>query len=157
LSMSLNRWHPYFLPMIHLFLSKRVKEEYSIYYKLIAPLVIERRSQPKSKHEDVLQWMIDGATGEHAEIGQIVQTMLLLVRSTMGPTSISLVQACYDLCAMPDTKEMLKQEVQQELQTDGWTNQALHRMRKLDSFLKESQRLNQMGLCQFSPRKILWH
>lgn len=47
---------------------------------------------------------------------------------------------------------MLREEIEGALSQEGdWTLSAIHRMQKLDSFLKESQRLNHPGLCIFSP------
>lgn len=53
---------------------------------------------------------------------------------------------------MPEHKPMLREEIEEALsQEGGWTLSALHRMQKLDSFLKESQRLNHPGLCISPP------
>ena len=53
----------------------------------------------------------------------------------------------YNLAAMPEYAEPLLNEVQCHLGLDItlWTKDAFNRCWKLDSFLKESQRLNGLG------------
>ena len=52
----------------------------------------------------------------------------------------------YDLAAFPEYIEPLREEVETITAVDGWTKAAMGKMRKLDSFLKESQRFNGIGL-----------
>lgn len=54
------------------------------------------------------------------------------------------VQVIYDLCAMPKYIEPLRMEAQRVLHQSGgvWTIEALSTLQRLDSFMKESQRLN---------------
>lgn len=42
----------------------------------------------------------------------------------------------------------MRREVEDAVAEDGWTKSALQKMRKVDSFLKESQRLNSLGSCE---------
>ena len=50
----------------------------------------------------------------------------------------------YDLCAMPQYIEDIRFEAQTALMKEGgeWNFSAIKKLRKLDSFLKESQRMN---------------
>ena len=54
--------------------------------------------------------------------------------------------ALYDLAASPEYIEPLREEVEAITAAEGWTKAAMGKMRKLDSFLKESQRFNGIGL-----------
>lgn len=53
--------------------------------------------------------------------------------------------ALFDLCVMPEYIEPLRREAEEALaQTNGeWEFSTIKRLPQLDSFLKESQRLNQ--------------
>ena len=42
--------------------------------------------------------------------------------------------------------ELLREEAEAITAADGWTKAAMGKMRKLDSFLKESQRYNGIGM-----------
>lgn len=59
--------------------------------------------------------------------------------------------ALYNLVARPDLVATLKEEVEPILEEDGWTKNAMSKMRKLDSFLKESLRLYGTNAGKRSP------
>ena len=61
----------------------------------------------------------------------------------------SVTQALYDLAANPEYIQPLREEVESITATEGWTKAAMGKMWKLDSFLKESQRYNGIGLSGF--------
>ena len=42
----------------------------------------------------------------------------------------------------------MREEIQTVVEEEGWTKAALTRMRKVDSFIRESQRLTGVGACQ---------
>lgn len=44
----------------------------------------------------------------------------------------------------------MRDEAEAVIEAHGWTKAAMQRMRKIDSFLKESQRLNSLGSSEFS-------
>ena len=52
--------------------------------------------------------------------------------------------ALYHLAAEPEHAAVLREEVDAIVKEDGWTKTALDRMIKVDSFLRESQRVNGM-------------
>nr|VWO98890.1 Uncharacterized protein [Ganoderma boninense] len=60
----------------------------------------------------------------------------------------------YDLAANPEYMEPLREEVEAITATDGWTKAAMGKMRKLDSFLKESQRFNGIGLTSVGRKAL---
>ena len=49
--------------------------------------------------------------------------------------------ALFDLASRPGYIERIREEVEAVVAEYGWTKVAMGRMRKLDSFLKESQRV----------------
>lgn len=52
----------------------------------------------------------------------------------------------YDLAAYPEYAPILRTEIQEVLQKHGgFSKQALYDMKRLDSFMKESQRLSPLG------------
>ena len=50
--------------------------------------------------------------------------------------------ALYHLAANPEYLIPLREEVESVVKVDGWTKGAMNKMRRLDSFMRESQRLN---------------
>ena len=61
------------------------------------------------------------------------------------------VQVVYNLCAMPNYIQPLRTEAQTALQENGgaWGIETLSKLRRLDSFLKESQRMNASSFRMF--------
>ena len=55
----------------------------------------------------------------------------------------------FELASRPEYIEPIRQEVGAIVAEDGWTKVAMTRMRKLDSFLKEAQRVNGVGACKY--------
>ena len=55
--------------------------------------------------------------------------------------------ALYHLAAEPEHAAILREEVDAIVKEDGWTKAGIDRMVKVDSFLRESQRVNGQGTC----------
>jgi hypothetical protein len=47
----------------------------------------------------------------------------------------------YDLAAHPEYVTPMREEVEAVIAAEGWTKAAMGKMRRVDSFVKESQRL----------------
>ena len=61
------------------------------------------------------------------------------------------VQVVYSLCTMPESIQSLRMEAETALLEGGgvWNVETLSKLRRLDSFLKESQRLNASSFRKF--------
>lgn len=57
---------------------------------------------------------------------------------------MAIAHAVYDLCAMPEYIDTLRLETQAALDQESgeWKLSTIKRLNRLDSFLKESQRMN---------------
>ena len=54
----------------------------------------------------------------------------------------SFTHALYHLAANPEFADILREEVEEVVRNEGCTKAAMGKMRKLDSFMRESQRYN---------------
>jgi cytochrome P450 len=61
------------------------------------------------------------------------------------------VHAFYYLATFPEYMQPLREEVEEVIKSEGWTKSGLDQMHKLDSFIKESQRLNPLVNRKWSP------
>lgn len=62
--------------------------------------------------------------------------------------------ALFDLAIRPEYLEPLRAEIEEVVAAHGWTKEAMGRMLKLDSFMKESSRLAGISVCESSnPHK----
>lgn len=136
--------------------TKRLKADYAIGLEKLRPLIASRREQSTKHHEggkmekpgDVLQWMIDMGTGNDRNANTIVRKMMFLTMAGFHAPTATAIHVLYDLCAYPEFVAPLRKEIEDELAAEGgrWTLNLLHRLKRLDSVLKESQRLNAPGL-----------
>ena len=57
------------------------------------------------------------------------------------------MQVLYRLLAHPEYIEPLRREVDNVIREEGWTKAGVDKMHKLDSFIRETQRVDDLGLC----------
>ncbi|KAF7792531.1 hypothetical protein EIP86_003572 [Pleurotus ostreatoroseus] len=92
---------------------------------------------------DMLQWIIDEErkTGS-INIRTVVQMLFLINFVAIHTSTNSFTHALYHVAANSEYQEQLRGEIEAVVRTEGWTKAAMGKMRKLDSFMRESQRLN---------------
>lgn len=91
------------------------------------------------KTADSLGWMIDITNDSHSFDYAGAQTGLTF--AAIHTTSDLLTKAMYNLVTYPEYFELIRREMLDVLQEEGWKKTALYQMKLLDSFLKETQRL----------------
>ena len=138
----------------------RVQSNLRMAKKIIVPLIAARRAAEASdkleyqKPNDLLQWMMDAANQNDGQPHKLAHRQLLLSLASIHTTTMSAAHCLYDMCARPKYFEPLRQEAIDVTREDGgWQKTTLNKMRKLDSFLKESQRVNPPSLCRSPDSK----
>ncbi|KZT50826.1 cytochrome P450 [Calocera cornea HHB12733] len=130
--------------------------------KFILPIIEERLGQEaklgkaweESKPFDFLQWMIDAATEEQKDPKELNQRLLNMNFAAMHTSAMSYTHALYWLAARPEFVAPLREEVELVVKEHGWTKDAVNAMYKVDSFLKETLRINPIT-ANSMPRKIV--
>lgn len=119
--------------------------------KVIVP-ILEEREHSGSKSQDFLQWMVESARNEETKKEFIALIQLKLSFAAIHTSAAAPTQILYDLCARPEYIAPLRQEIEKVMSEHGsiLTKQALRKLVKLDSFMKESQRFNPLLLSQYS-------
>ncbi|RYP17322.1 hypothetical protein DL765_004613 [Monosporascus sp. GIB2] len=137
----------------------RVRANLATAKRIIVPIVEHRRAEEArlgkdyQKEEDLLQWMMDvaGKTAKEGQPGKLAHRQLMLTLAGIHTTSMSTSHAIYDLCAHPEFFEPLREELTTILRDNGgWRRPVIPKFKKLDSFLKESQRINPPALVAFN-------
>jgi cytochrome P450 len=116
--------------------------------QVVRPLIEKRKTevrgalaagQKPDKFPDLIGWMV-----AQARASNIDYTAGQLGMSVVGihTTTEALCQALVDLCQHPELFQPLREEIVQVFKMEGWTSTTLQKMRLMDSFLKESQRLH---------------
>jgi len=103
------------------------------------------------KHNyNLVHWTIgqhtDPATADAAEVGHMQMTAAF---AALSPIGMSISYAVFDIASHPEIADVLRAEIRQVLEEEGQSTttgrlskSSLPKLRKLDSFMKESQRLN---------------
>lgn len=145
-----------FLPSV-----KRLKEQMNyIKEDLFIPLILARmdaeKAEPEySKPDDFLQWMLDLADNERDRDPEFLAQNLFIVMSlaVVHTSTMALTQTVFDLIVHSEYVPSLRDEIQTALE-NGWKNgtfKEFSSMRRLDSFLRESQRLNPSSEGRYHP------
>ncbi|KAH9854862.1 cytochrome P450 [Lenzites betulinus] len=129
-----------FIPMVIPLVQERqaLYEKYGDDWPDKPPPLIELTSFPQ---HDLLQWIIDEGRSKGTPFDNIVEKVLLVNFGAIHTSSGTFTHALYNLAAQPEYLQPLREEVESVVAEDGWSKASLGKMRKLDSFLKESMRL----------------
>jgi hypothetical protein len=122
---------------------------------------------------DMLTWLLDEAYDrpERRTVYQLTQRILAINFAAIHTSSMvsfsmtdvhilrvrqTFTQALYFLAAHPEYTEPLREEIESVIEEEGWTKASMAKMRKLDSFFRESQRLRSVGAstCLTHPVNI---
>lgn len=127
----------------------KIEQHHETARRVIVPL-LERRQAEDFKNVDFLQWMRDSAQGEEMDNKYIASIQLKLSFAAIHTSAAAPTQLLYDMCILPEYIVPLRQEVEEVIAEHGaLTRQALLKLVKMDSFMKESQRFNPLLLSRF--------
>lgn len=150
----LRMFPPFLHPLIARMLPSwwRAHNDIKTAQRVMGPVVrarkeAEARGLDYEKPQDLLQWMMDDAEGWEADPDSLALRQLVVNLAALHTTSMATTHAMYDMCAYPEYFEPLRQEALEVLRADGgWQRNTLSKLRKLDSFVKESQRWSPASL-----------
>ena len=118
-----------------------------------------------SEQNDFLTWLIDESTGEDKEDWPVTARIFIVNLAAIHTSSMvslptnnhanigsfiiqAITHALLDLAANPEYLKPLREEVDEVTKREGWTKSALDQMHRIDSFVKESQRLHPVAVCE---------
>ena len=132
---------------------------------LLAPLIQEvlaREASGKSYQQNreensrgtMISWILKYTTDRSVQ--SVTDDQMILTFAAISTTTGTATQAIFDLISRPEYIKPLRDEIQQVIEEDGLDNigskshklkkQSIPRLKKLDSFLKESQRLSPLSI-----------
>lgn len=101
-----------------------------------------------TEFNDVVEWLDKAASGSPYNP---VSAQLVLSVVGIHTTSDLLCQTLIDLAQHPDMVQALRQEMVEVLRDDGWQKTSLHKLKLMDSVIKESQRLKPTSIGKNDP------
>ncbi|KAF9527773.1 cytochrome P450 [Crepidotus variabilis] len=127
------------------------------YHTTISAFVSSRISDTKTLSSDrvphdLLSWTLSGGSSNLLEGSANALSNLTL--SVSESISTSFLHVLYYLSANPKYASLMRKEVEASVSKEGWNKSSVDKMHRLDSFIKESLRLNCVNSVS-SVRKVL--
>ncbi|KAI0113556.1 cytochrome P450 [Nemania sp. FL0031] len=124
--------------------------------KMITPEVQKRKAAVDAaraagvkppKVADTIGWMYDVAKGQDVNLvyGQLSLTMAAIHTTTEG-----ICRALLDICKYPEAVQMLRDEIIEVVGREGWAKTTLYKLKLMDSFLKEGQRMTPLSMASMN-------
>ena len=121
--------------------------------KLLVPEIIRRRNAttsgkvtPATDEKNLLAWMMECATEEESDPASLAHLEVVMSLASIHTSQMNAVHVLYDLTARPEYVDPIRDEIKQVILEDGdwmqWQKPTFSKLRRLDSFMRESQRFN---------------
>ncbi|KAF2462876.1 cytochrome P450 [Lindgomyces ingoldianus] len=150
----LQRYPAFLRPFMNYFAPARMNldRNHSVAQNLLSKRIKGRNRGDKNK--DILQWLMDTYEEKGPEISFLTNQIQFVATAAVRSTAASLLNTMYDLLSFPQYQTLLRQEIREAIaEHGGWSLAAVENMKRLDSFIKESQRMNHHILLSFN-RKV---
>ncbi|KAI0865730.1 cytochrome P450 [Xylaria cubensis] len=130
---------------------KTIRKDLAKAQAMLEPLIEERLTSAEDmsgseKPDDFIQWLSDALPDEEKRNYFIQAKMQLLLSASSIHTTSNLTTDCiYDLAVHQEMQEILREEAIEvfEKEEDAWERRdSIAKLKKMDSFIKESQRLS---------------
>jgi cytochrome P450 len=119
--------------------------------EFIRPMVEERFARMEEfgedwddKPNDMLMWLMSDATGVERSLEGLARRLLVVNFAGIHTTANTFTNILYRLLSNPQYVEPLRHDVETAVAEEGWTKAAMDKMHKIDSFLRETQRLDDL-------------
>ncbi|KAJ6585812.1 cytochrome P450 [Mycena capillaripes] len=97
------------------------------------------------KPNDFLSWLLELLPDYEKNVSTVTARILLTNMAALHSTTAILTHALFDLAANPQHTVPLREEAEKAVGELGWTREAINKMPRIDSFLRESQRMHDNG------------
>lgn len=157
---ALRPWHPWLRPLIHRFLPsyEELNDQWTearriVAYRMTSNAMYRASGTVMNHPPSYLDYLTQG-NGKFANTKKArdptaqTKMQLSIAHAGLQTTSAALTQCLLDLAAHPEYAPALRDEARAVLAANGGalTRNALSELKKMDSFMKESQRLNPNAL-----------
>ncbi|KAH8828869.1 cytochrome P450 [Flagelloscypha sp. PMI_526] len=116
-------------------------------HRYLGPLINYRLKQEanfgrkwEGKPNDCISWFLGVLPDEQRSVRDVIRRVLAMSFASLHTTSQSLSQALFGLAANPQYAPLLREEIEAVVERHGWSYASVQKMKRLDSFIKESLR-----------------
>ncbi|SPO00184.1 related to cycloheximide-inducible protein CIP70 (cytochrome P450 family) [Cephalotrichum gorgonifer] len=142
-------------------LKGRVKQALNFLQPVVQKRMAMARDDVKTdRPDDMLQWFMEGKLKKGAakaeDVDYFARVQLGLSFAAIHTTTLTTTNAFYSLAATPEIVPELRAEIREVLAESGglFTSAALQKMKKLDSFLRETSRLYPPSHTSFQRKAL---
>ncbi|KAI9461746.1 cytochrome P450 [Boletus coccyginus] len=96
--------------------------------------------------DDMITWLLQVSKPEDRNLRSICLRILILNFASLHTSTQTLLQALLNLTSHPQYIEPLREEVREVTEQHGWTKESMGMLVKMESFLRESQRVSGTSL-----------
>jgi len=153
ISATIISWFPKPLKLIVSRMLSNLPSKIQQEIEFIRPMVEERFAKMEEygkdwddKPNDLIMWLMIEAKGVERSVEGLARRLLLANFAGIHTTALTTTQVLYRLLANPEYLEPLREEVDAVIREDGWTKAGMDKMYKIDSFLRETQRLDGLAV-----------
>ena len=140
---------------------RKCREALGIMKTLMEPVLkerIEADRDGKERPDNMVTWNMDNAPpGKAVDVAYQSHLQILVSMAAIHTTTMTSSHAWFDLAAHPEYLEPLRQEINAVVATEPegvLSKTSMPKLKKLDSFIKESQRMNPLSQVSFD-RKVM--
>ncbi|KAJ3575987.1 hypothetical protein NP233_g741 [Leucocoprinus birnbaumii] len=101
--------------------------------------------------DDMITWFNGREIESEMPLDELVDHVLLVNYLAVYPMIQVMSQVLRKLATLPDSRRSLRKEAEEATKHGVWTKASVDRMHKIDSFLKETMRLDTNALSPFFP------
>ena len=95
---------------------------------------------------NLLSWMMEIATEDEGDAASLAHLEVVMSLASIHTSQMNAVHVLYDLVSRPEYMDLIREEIRQVAEEDGpwmsWQKSSFSKLRRLDSFMRESQRFN---------------
>jgi len=99
----------------------------------------------------MVRWMAESAKGPDRNPDVLAHNMLFMALAGVHTSSAEATHVLLDPCARSEFMTPLRDEIESTVHELGWSLSSINRLKRLDSFMKELQRLNQAVVSMSIP------
>ncbi|KAG1840302.1 cytochrome P450 [Suillus subalutaceus] len=110
---------------------------------------VDEYSVPNQQKMDFLARLVRRSAGEDSLLRNLTTRLLGFTIAVSSTPSNTFTHALYHLATKPEVAQALRDEVDPIVQREGWNIQSVAKMSKIDSFLRESARINGVSSLGF--------
>jgi ent-kaurene oxidase len=156
------KWRPWLRPLVYKFIPEvqKLSKTYKSMMKIMTPVVATRLAaiEAGNPSEDMATWNImNSPPNKKNSIKVQAHTQLALSKAAIYSTSFTGSHILYELATRPEYLAPLRDEVDSVMSTETvpWlTKTSIPKLRLLDSFCKESQRMNPLSPTSFTRKAL---